>query len=176
MKNKNIKKRLQYICIVIWECTKTVYSFLFSSQPAPPYSGRFMTKLEQLSLLDSDNSGITVNGSLRLDPERCFRHICVTGSTGSGKSSVVFVPSILSIDEPLFILDCSGALYNQTSGYLKSQGFTIHRLNLSDPLSGSANYNPMHRADSDSKLKRLAAIIVKTALPHNKDPFWSCSF
>ena len=175
MKNKHIKKHLQYISLLLWECMKTVYDFLFSAKQTPPYSGRFMTKLEQLSLLDVDNMGVTVNGSLRLEPERCFRHICVTGSTGSGKSSVIFIPSILSIEQPLFILDCSGSLYDQTSGYLESKGFTIHRLNLSDPLNGSVSYNPMYRANSDSKLKRLAATIVKTALPDSKDPFWNNS-
>ena len=131
------KKHLRYLFYFLFERLRQLYCFLFSTQKDTPYKGRFMTRLEQMKLLDAENTGIAVNGYLRLSPTMCFRHLCITGSTGSGKSSIIFVPSIMSIDDPLFILDCSGALYDQTSGYLKKKGFSIHRINLSKPQNGS---------------------------------------
>lgn len=133
-----------------------------------------MTKLERCKLLSTYNDGITVNGTLKLDLDTSFRHMLLIGSTGSGKSTIVYLNMILTQNLPMIILDLSGSLYDQTSGHLRRQGYRILRLNFSDPTH-SEGYNPMMRADTDSKLKRLATTIVGTALKGAKDPFWGNS-
>ncbi len=168
------KEKLLYYALVFIESIKTAWRFFFTKSDASPYSGRYLTKREQLKLLSENNRGIVVNGKLRLSGEKSHRHCCVIGSTGSGKSSHIFLPMALTINDPMVILDASGSLFKQTSGHLKSKGFQVLKLDFSD-VSSSLAYNPPLRADTDSKRKRLASILVETSLGEGKDPFWNNS-
>jgi len=168
------KEKLMYYTLVFMDAMKQLWQFLFTRSDTPLYSGRYLTKREQLKLLSENNSGIVVNGRLRLSGEKSHRHCCVIGSTGSGKSSHIFLPMALTINDPMVILDASGSLFKQTSGHLKSKGFHVLKLDFSD-VSSSLAYNPILRADTDSKRKRLASILVETSLGTGKDPFWNNS-
>ena len=167
------KEKLLYCSLVVFGILKKVWQFLFTRLDAPPYSGRYMSKREQMRLLSENNKGIVVNGRLRLG-EASFRHFCVIGSTGSGKSSNIFMPMILKLEEPMVVLDASGSLFKNCSGHLKSKGFKVLKLDFSD-VSTSLAYNPLSRANTDSKRKRLASILVETSLGEGKDPFWNNS-
>ena len=168
----NLKERFFYTALVVFEVVKKVWQFLFTNVDSSPYSGRYMTKREQLKLLSENNKGIVVNGRLRLGVES-FRHFCVIGSTGSGKSSNVFLPMLFKLDDPLIILDASGSLFEQSSGFLNIR-FNVLKLDFSN-VKTSLAYNPLLRANTDSKRKRLASILVETSLGEGKDPFWNNS-
>lgn len=169
-------KKLTHWWLVLCDQVRRCVQFLFGSSGNSPYTARFMSDLEKLELLSAYNNGIVVNGRLRLDLDKSYRHLLLTGATGAGKSSTVFIPMILSLDFPMIILDCSGSLFDSTSGILRKKGFRILRLNFSDPLHSEC-YNVLHRANTDSKIKRVATTLVETSLGKSKggDSFWNLS-
>lgn len=148
----------------------------FGASISSPYSGRFMTRLEERNLLRTSHTGIIVDGKRKLNLDLSYRHLLLTGATGAGKSSTIFIPMILGLEHSAVILDCSGSLFDQTSGHLKKQKFRILRLNFSDPLHSEC-YNVLARADTHSKMKRVATTLVDVALGggNSKDSFWNLS-
>jgi type IV secretory pathway TraG/TraD family ATPase VirD4 len=163
----------------ILQFTWRVVQWLFSEQKKePPFKGRFMTHLEQQKLLRRSNEGFVIDGKRKLPLDKCFRHCVVIGNSGSGKSTICFVPTVLNLTTSAVVLDCSGEVFELTSGYLASQGFTIKRVNLSDTLH-SEQYNPMSRIEmtDTSSMKRLATTLVETAFSKSdgRDQFWNMS-
>ena len=171
-----MKKKCTIVWLALVEAFVQLIRFLFSPNRKSPYTGRFMTPLEQIHLLHKYNKGIVINGDLRLDLDRSYRHLLLTGVTGAGKSTVVYLPFILQTDLPMIIMDVSGSLYDNSAGYLKSQGYQVLRLNFSDPFN-SEGYNIMHRAKGFSALKRISKTLVETALGKGEGNavFWNLS-
>lgn len=168
------REKFTYVLLVLLDIMKKLWQLLFTTNPPSPYSGRYMRKRELLLLLSENNTGIVVNGRLRLDADKSFRHCCVIGSTGSGKSSHIFLPMLLKLSDPMVVLDCSGSLFQQSSNHLRSKGFRVLKLDFSN-VHSSLSYNPLLRANTDSKRKRLASVLVETSLGEGKDPFWNNS-
>lgn len=163
----------------ILKLTWKLLLWLFSvSKKEQPFKGRFMTSLEQRRMLKSSNEGFVIDGKRKLSLEKCYRHCVVIGNSGSGKSTICFVPTVLNLTTSAVVLDCSGEVFELTSGYLQSQGFTIKRVNLSDTLH-SEQYNPMSRIQTTntSAMKRLATTLVETAFSKSdgRDQFWNMS-
>lgn len=73
-------------------------------------------------------------------------HILLLGSTGSGKSRRVILPTIGVIGatgrESLIVTDPKGELYVHTAAWLRSQGYRVALLDLRTPSRGS-RWNPM---------------------------------
>lgn len=98
----------------------------------PP--SRFMGWFERKWLLRGSNAGPLVDGkSARLTEEAGYERILVQGGMGRGKSSTFVMPNLLNLpaSKPSFVIsDTSGEIYQNTSGYLASQGYLIRVLNL----------------------------------------------
>ncbi len=71
------KEKLLYYFLIMIDTLKKVWQFLFTQTDTSPYSGRYLTRREQLKLLSENNSGIVVNGRLRLDAEKEWHGIAV---------------------------------------------------------------------------------------------------
>lgn len=164
-------RQKEYAWIIFKDWCKQKYSYWFDPQEKTPFTGKFLPPVEQAKLLLRNNNGVFINGRLRLNEERSTRHALILGGTGSGKSSNVYLPSLLELENPMIVLDASGDLFRKTSGHLENKGFQVLRLNFSDPLR-SEGYNPMHRANTDGQMKRLAATLINTALPKSDDSYW----
>lgn len=77
-------------------------------------------------------------------------HCLVLGSTASGKSSRVLIPSIRILahsgEKPCMVItDPKGELYTKTSKILEDEGYRVICLNLRDAFA-SARWNPMEHA------------------------------
>lgn len=77
-------------------------------------------------------------------------HCLVIGTTGSGKTSFVFVPTIRiyahSAEKPCMVIsDPKGELYTKTSRILEDEGYRIIKIDLRDPFSSTC-WNPMEHA------------------------------
>lgn len=75
-------------------------------------------------------------------------HVTVYGTTGSGKTTREIYPTLyfnaISKEKPSFIItDPKGEIFDDTSGFLKKNGYEIRVINLTNPLKGS-RYNPMY--------------------------------
>ncbi len=135
-----------------------------------------------------DSCGIVMDGS---EPETFVTsprdsHIGILGTTGSGKSRRVMVPSILmqaKTGTSMVITDPKGELYRFTANDLKKMGYNIHSINLRNPSRGS-RWNPLsyvekyYRSpsveDRDKAEVMLMDIanVLKGNIHSSKDIFW----
>ncbi|MEO1263249.1 MAG: type IV secretory system conjugative DNA transfer family protein [Bacteroidota bacterium] len=159
------RDRFYYIYLLITDFLSASYTFLFSPIKKKAFTARFANKLEEWNILRSSNTGFVIDGIRAISKKDAFKNCIVYGLTGSEKTQTCFIPSILNLDTSAVILDCSGELYEQTSGHLYGQGFTIKRFNLTD-ISCSETYNPLLRIDENDtgKMNELASTLVETSL------------
>jgi len=136
---------------------------------------RFMRWNERKRLLNQFNGGFLLDGKVgRLSRKVSFQSILTVGGMGTGKTANLIMPNLLTADNcSLVITDTSGELYEQTSGYLASQGYDIKVLNLIDP-SQSHGYNPLANVTSYADAERIAHILTKGAGGggHAHEPIW----
>lgn len=140
----------------------------------PLNNARYMNLWTQLQLFGSHRDGFIVDGyKKRFSSKTSFESVLTLGGMGRGKSSIFVIPNLLTITNGSFVIsDTSGELYQNTSGYLKRQGYQIRVLNLMDPTR-SDHYNPLHNATSFTEISQIAHTLVNTAFPESKDPFWN---
>jgi len=111
-------------------------------------------------------------------------HVCIIGSTGSGKSRRVILPSIGVIGsvgvESLVVTDPKGELYAHSAEFLRAQGYEVVRFDLCDPSRGN-RWNPLTpvcdglqrgRHDKATASAREIAATLAEAVGSEKEPFW----
>jgi len=124
-------------------------------------------------LLSKYNRGFCMTGRRNLTKKDCYQNAMIIGGTGTGKTSVVIIPSLFSMRESFVIHDPSGELYAKSAGYLFQKGFTIKVLNFANPHV-SSGYNPLERARTASDVQKVSSLLVDNALGgKTKDPFWN---
>lgn len=127
----------------------------------------------QGTLLSRYNYGFCLTGRRNLTVKDSFQNALVVGGTGTGKSSVVLIPSLYTMRGSFIVHDPSGELFAKSAGYLKQKGYEIKVLNFANPES-SSGYNPLIRANSSSDIQKVASMLVENALGgKTKDPFWN---
>lgn len=92
--------------------------------------------------------------------------------SGSGKSSAYSIPNAYQCLGSYIFTDPKGELYDQTAGYLKSQGYDIKVLNLVHPQY-SDGYNPLMHVASELDVDVIANTVIKgQSAEASKDPYW----
>lgn len=146
-------------------------------------TNRFMGWVDQQKLFGIHQKGFLIDGySKRMSESASYESLLVSAGMGRGKSSTFVMPNLLKLptQKPsLVITDTSGEVYENTAGYLASQGYQIKTLNLLE-LSRSETYNPLAQAKSAKDVAELAKILVSTANQKQGhkaggDPFWEQS-
>jgi len=132
------------------------------------YTAEFVSPKQ---LLKSNHHGFNLTGNRQLTLANSFRNALIIGGTGTGKSSVVLLPSLFTMSGSFVIHDPSGELYQKSAGYLEAKGYVISILNFSE-LS-SDGYNPIKRAFTSADINKVATLLIRTALKSNDDPFWN---
>jgi len=102
-------------------------------------------------------------------PEMMDGHILTVGGAGSGKSSCVGIPSLMSWKNSIFAIDIKGELYEKTKNKRKS----IKVFNPSD--ENSCGYDPFYVLKSSDNLSadiNAIAIAIIPLPPNIKDPYW----
>lgn len=126
------------------------------------------------TLLSSRERGFCLTGQ-NISVERSFSNALVCAQTGGGKSSVVLINSLLTMDGSFIVNDPSGELFNKTAGALFQKNYLVKVLNFSNP-SASCGYNPVIRANTSTGIQKLAHILITGGLGNNKgDKFWDNS-
>lgn len=129
--------------------------------------------LEEKVLLTKKNKGFCLTGTKNLSMELSYRNAIIFGGSGTGKSSVVLVNTILSMDCSMIIHDPSAELYKLTAGRKKQENFRILVLNYAKP-EYSISYNPIERAHSVSEIGKVAHTLIKASMGDGgSDKFWS---
>ena len=102
-------------------------------------------------------------------PKKLDGHILVIGGAGSGKSSCLAIPSILSWHNRIFAIDIKGELY-------KKAGFKCSKVKIFNPLlPDTCTYDPYYLLSTSRNpvqdAREIAQAIVQK--PQDvKDPFW----
>jgi type IV secretion system protein VirD4 len=124
------------------------------------------------SLFSKRHYGFCLTGKKNLSVKLSYQNALVVGGTGTGKSSVVLIPSLYTMRSSFVVNDPSGELYSKTAGYLKQRGYDIKILNFTDPTV-SSGYNPLSRTQSSSDIQKVASLLIENSLGKGKDPFWN---
>lgn len=125
------------------------------------------------TLLSRREYGFCLTGKRNLSVKHSYQNALVIGGTGTGKSSVVLIPSLFTMRSSSIVHDPSGELFTKSAGYLKQKGYEVKLLNFANPAV-SCGYNPLARAQTSSDVQKVASMLVLNALGGNsKDPFWN---
>lgn len=156
---------------IFFEVIETFFKLIYESfvKDNKEYSASFASSG---ILLSRFNYGFCLTGTKSLTRKSSYQNTIVIGGTGTGKSSVVLIPSLYKMKGSFIIHDPSGELYYKTVGYLKSKGYRIKVLNFTNP-NKSSGYNPLQRIKTTSDIQKVASMLVNTSMGNNsKDPFW----
>jgi len=153
-----------------------LFIFWIFKEEAPDhtYNASFGSNSDHLSRF---NQGFSL-GAKALTKKVSETNCALFGPTGSGKSSSVIISSAVSLargKSSIIFNDVSGEIWENTSGFLSSKGYTCLRLNFSDP-EHSESFNPLAYCHTISDIQKLALIVIRNSVGENKsDPFWENS-
>ena len=171
-------KILIQILTAVFELLTGILDFVFEglefafqiSKKKKEYNSSFAP---QGILLSRYNYGFNLTGRRKLSKKDCYQNALIVGGTGTGKTSIVLIPSLYTMTESFVIHDPSGELFNKSAGYLKQKGFEIKVLNFAKPQN-SSGYNPLIRANGSSEIQKAASLLIETSMGgKTKDPFWN---
>ncbi len=151
------------------------FEFLEASYSAIPkrnegYNAQFAPPSK---ILSKRESGFCLTGNRNISRQLAFQNAIAIGGTGSGKSSVILLPSLYTMSGSFIVHDPSGELHSKSSGYLNSKGYEVKVLNFSNP-SVSVFYNPLARANTNSEIQKVASMLVFAGQDgKSTDPFWN---
>ena len=93
--------------------------------------------------------------------------------SGSGKSATYSKPNAYQMLGSYVFTDPKGELYDDTAGFLQSNGYDIKVLNLVNPAN-SDGYNPLAHISSELDVDVIANTVVKGQKSENgsSDPYW----
>ena len=149
---------------------------LISHERKTEYNSDFLAPNK---LLSRGNTGFNLTGILALPAVSSFSNCSLFGPSGSGKSSVVILPSIFSLAKGGATICCndpSGELHEKVSGWLAKIGYTILCLDFSQP-DRSEGFNPLARCKTISDIQKVAHLIIRNTIGGDSkgDPFWDRS-
>ncbi|MBK5286583.1 MAG: type IV secretory system conjugative DNA transfer family protein, partial [Bacteroidia bacterium] len=157
----------------IFRFTFEFFEVLFSGIPkkSKGYNAEFASAG---ILLSRREYGFCLTGKRNLSVKDSYQNALVIGGTGTGKSSVVLIPSLFTMRGSFIVHDPSGELFSKSAGYLKLKGYEVKLLNFANPAV-SSGYNPLERAHTPSDVQKVASMLVLNALGggNSKDPFWN---
>lgn len=103
------------------------------------------------------------------------QHVMLIGSPGQGKSRGFVIPSMMSFEGSQVVLDMSGELFEETSGFLKDKGYEIFLLAPGSKFTDG--YNPLDLISTDphqriTDLQKLTQMLLPERLRSDSSDFW----
>ncbi|WP_427147186.1 type IV secretory system conjugative DNA transfer family protein, partial [Rhizobium leguminosarum] len=103
------------------------------------------------------------------------QHVMVIGSPGQGKSRGFVIPTMMSFQGSQVVLDMSGELYEETSGYLNDKGYDVFLLAPGSKFTDG--YNPLDLISEEpnqriTDLQKLTQMLLPERLRSDSSDFW----
>jgi len=163
------------LLVVSIECVFWFFDGMISPRQKKGYDSSFVPAGVALS---SWNKGFSLTGTQSLTIHDSFSNCSVFGPSGSGKSSVVILPTIFSLAKGGSTICCndpSGELFEKVSGWLAQLGYIILCIDFSVP-DRSESFNPLARCRTISDIQKVVHLIIRNTVGDSKgDPFWDRS-
>ncbi len=169
---KILTELLEELFTLLFSSCKVLFNLFFPSK-TPGYNAELMPASQ---MLKRHNRGWCLTGNRSLDGTKLsYQNALIVGPTGSGKSTIVIINSILKMNGSMVINDPSGEIRNAVSGYihqvLKAKIIVIDYKNPKKSMS----YNPLVYANTIGEIIQLAQTLVRASLKKSNDPFWELS-
>jgi len=104
-------------------------------------------------------------------PEMADGHILCVGGAGSGKTTAIAIPTLMSWNERVFVIDIKGELYEKTKDFRDASKIKV--FNPTDHAAfGYDPYYMLYHTDDISGEARSLALSICPLSADNKDPFW----
>ena len=100
--------------------------------------------------------------SLDCHETKLNNNVLVVGGSGSGKTTGVVIPNIKQASGSYIITDPKGNLHKKLGGYLKSRGYNVQKLDMSEP-SGEYGYNFFDYIETEQDVIKVAHILMNSA-------------
>lgn len=124
-------------------------------------------------LLSDDHGGFCIDGTRSITRKTSHEGVLLTGATGTGKTSVQILNSVLRLQGSQVIHDPAREIFEKTSGYLSRMGFVCFVLNFGLP-GCSHRFNPLAYVRTESDINKVCSLLVRTVLGNSaNDPFWN---
>ncbi len=168
---KIVTELVEELFKLLFSSCKVLYSVFFPTK-TPGYNAELMPASQ---MLKRRNSGWCLTGTRSLNEKLSYQNALIVGPTGSGKSTIVIINSILKMNGSMVINDPSGEIKNAVSGYVLSVlKAKIIVIDFKNPKS-SMTYNPLIYANTIGEINQLAQTLVRASLKKSNDPFWELS-
>ena len=103
-------------------------------------------------------------------------NILVIGATGSGKTTSITYPRIMSTYESSLIIPIvKDGAYFEYKKMLENRGYTVHHLSFKSPKESTIGYDPLLGKTKEEDIVSLAEAIVrgrKGGMMGDYDPYW----
>ncbi len=134
------------------------------------------TRAEYGRWLNRSGKGLLLDGrDLRMSEQESFQNTCVIARVGAGKTTNYIVPNVLERASrrcSIVVNDPKGEVFELTSKHMESRGFKVIVIDPEN-LARSSRFNPLLEIGDDIELEQMAEIIVRTANPNERDPYWN---
>lgn len=133
----------------------------------PPFKADgMMSKQDEIKTFSRFNNGLLVDWkNKRLSAKESFNHLALFSRTGGGKTTSYVLPNLYKLASQncsIVITDLSGEIFNKTSAYFYSKGFSIKVLNPKTPKE-SLKYNPLEYAKDSMRIDTVSEILISSA-------------
>ena len=109
------------------------------------------TKME--SALEGDvrilAEGVSINNDTRLT--KLNNNDLIIGPTGAGKTRGYVIPNLLHSQESMLVTDTKGNLRRKYGPYLRSRGYRVFDVDLTDMAHSPCGYDPLDYVSIDEK-------------------------
>ena len=130
----------------------------------------------KFEVLSKTNTGLTINGVERINPEDSYKNSIIIAPPGQGKTTTYIIPNVLNLNHSMIITDPSGEIYQATKDTLFSKIYDVRVINPNDP-DLTHYYNPLQRAKTVSDINQITDTLINNAFQNDKSTtdssFWN---
>ena len=99
-------------------------------------------------------------------------NVLVVGASGAGKTRSIVTPNLLQASGSYIVSDPKGNLYRKYRKYLENKGYTVKKLDFTDP-EDSCHYNFFDYIRNTQDIVKMSHMLIcQTKEYGNLDPFW----
>lgn len=162
---------------VIFKIILLFFGIKFETNDSNAYgSADTMSYFRRSKIISGKNDGLLIETNKRISEEKSFKHVLVSAGTGWGKSTQYVIPNLLNppASMPSFVVtDPSGELWNNTSGYLDSIGYTVKKLDFSN-RGATYGFNALAHITDERQVERIADVLIRSSYSDKGDKaFWN---